>query len=320
MKVEIKAIEYYLPAAKEGNAALIADNPDWSINKIEKKTGIRSRRIAAEDETAVDMAVSSAEKLFAVGAAKKEEIDFIVLVTQSPDYALPSSACILQHRLGLGKSCIAFDINLGCSGYIYGLSTCASMIESGLAKKGLLICSETYTKYVDKNNSSCRPLFGDGAAATFLTICPSDKIGPFDLGTDGSGYRNLIVFNSGARVDKGAGRRLYMNGSEVFLFSLKTVPESVGRLLGKLKIAIDDIDLFIFHQASRVVIENIARRLNIEPEKIFLNYHEIGNTVSASIPIAIKDALSQGRLKKNSKLVLVGFGVGYSWGSCLIKW
>jgi 3-oxoacyl-[acyl-carrier-protein] synthase-3 len=266
------------------------------------------------------MAIISAEKLFVAGI-KKEEIDFLILVTQSSDYVLPTSACIIQDRLGLKKSCLSFDINMGCSGYIYGLMVAASMIEVGVVKKGFLICSETYSKYIDKNNRTCRPLFGDGAAATLLIACTDDKFGPFDLGTDGSGYSNLIVPASGARkADKDIEPRLFMDGASVFMFTMDMVPKSVNSLCEKARIAISDIDLFIFHQASRVVLENIVRRLGLDQQKVFVNNCEIGNTVSASIPIALKDAQSQNRLKRGNKVMLVGFGVGYSWGSCLINW
>lgn len=320
MKVEIKAIEYYLPSKKENNAFLKKDNPNWSLEDIEMKTGIKIRYVTKPNETALDLALHAAEKLFN-SRMRKEEIDFLILITQSPDYVLPTSACILQDRLKLKKSCMAFDVNLGCSGFIYGLAIGSSLIDTSLAEKGLLICSETYTKYISKSDRTCRPLFSDGAVATLLTASKFDSIGPFDLGTDGSGFQELIVPSSGARISKSKNPgRIFMDGAKVFMFTMEMVPKSITNLLKKSDKTIDDIDLFIFHQASKVVIDNIIRRLNLPKEKVFVNYHRVGNVVSASIPIALKDAIKEKHLKNGSLIMLVGFGVGYSWGSCLIKW
>jgi len=321
MKVSIKAIEYYLPPGTEDGAALKRDNPDWRIDDLENKTGVQVRHIAEPGQTAVDMAGLAAAKLLAAGIPK-ESIDFLVLVTQSPDYVLPTSACILQDRLGLRPSCLAFDVNLGCSGFVYGLAIGGSLIEAGLAGRGLVCCSETYSKYIEKTDRVSRPLFSDGAAVTLLGSSGQDDLGPFEMGTDGSGFRNLIVPLSGARTassetDK---KSLFMAGKEVFMFTMGKVPECVTALLAKSGKTIGDIDHFIFHQASKIVIDNIVRRLELPEEKVFRNYQRIGNTVSASIPIALKDAVSEKKIKKGDLVMLIGFGVGYSWGSCLVKW
>lgn len=321
MKVSIKAIEYFLPQKTEDGSTLKKDNPDWRIEEIEKKTGVQVRHIADPEQTAVDMAELAAEKLFTAGIPK-ETIDFLVLVTQSPDYVLPTSACILQDRLGLQQSCMAFDVNLGCSGFIYGLAIGASLIETGVARRGLICCSETYCKYIDKSDRACRPLFGDGAAVTLLESSDRADMGPFVMGTDGSGFRNLIVPMSGARLDStGTDKnRLFMAGADIFMFTMDKVPECVTALLDKSGKTILDIDCFIFHQASKLVIDNIVRRLELPEEKVFRNYQMIGNTVSASIPIALKDAVAEKKIKTNDLVMLVGFGVGYSWGSCMVQW
>lgn len=321
MKVEIKAIEYYLPPQTEDGNALKRDNPDWRIEEIQQKTGITVRHVADARQTAMDMAVLATEKLFDSGV-KREEIDFLIFITQSPDYVLPTSACILQDRLGLKKSCMAFDVNLGCSGYIYGLAMGGALSEAGFGEKGLLICSETYTKYIDKSDRTCRPLFSDGAAATLLGLATSDNLGPFEMGTDGSGFSDLIVRSSGARIsDEGLEKsRLFMDGAKVFMFTMDMVPRSVTALLEKSQKTINDIDLFVFHQASKMVVDNIVDKLRIPKEKVFMNGHKVGNTVSASIPIALKDAVAEGCLKDGDQVMLVGFGVGYSWGSCLARW
>lgn len=321
MKVAIEAIEYYLPSKTEDGSTLKKDNPDWRIEDIERKTGVQVRHISDPEQTATDMAVLAAEKLFSSGV-HKEEIDFLILITQSPDYALPTSACVLQNRLSLKKSSMAFDVNLGCSGFIYGLAIGGSLIEAGLVRKGLLICSETYTKYIDKSDRTCRPIFSDGAAVAFLTRCDCNNLGPFEMGTDGSGFCDLIVSSSGARTIDAEVRKgkLFMDGAKLFMFTMDMVPKCVTALLNKSAKTISDIDLFVFHQASKLVMDNIIRRLRIPEERVFVNYHQIGNTVSASIPIALKDAVDKKHLKKGDLIMLVGFGVGYSWGGCLIQW
>ena len=323
MKVKIDSSAYYLPEKKEDNKDLLLDNPDWDISKISEKTGIYSRSIASPHQTAVDLAFEAGNKLLK-DISFKEDIDLIILVTQSPDYVLPTSACILQNQLGLSKKCMAFDINLGCSGFVYAISVAGSLIESGVAKKGLILCSETYTKYIHKNDRTCRPIFSDGASATLLVGSNSDNIGPFVFGTDGSGYEKLIVREGGARepniiVDSSYGL-IEMNGADIFLFTLSSVPACINMLLDKSNLKIEDIDLFVFHQASKLVLENLIRTMSLDKDKVFINLKYVGNTVSASIPIALKDAETQGRLKNGDTIMLVGFGVGLSWGATLTTW
>ena len=193
--------------------------------RILEKTGIYQRFISAGGETAVDLAFEAGKKLLA-DISGREEIDLLILVTQSPDYVLPTSACILQDRLGLSDRCLAFDVNLGCSGFVSALGIAGGLIESGVATKGLILCADTYTKYIDKHDRTCRPLFSDGAAATLLERSDRDGIGPFDFGTDGSGHDCLIVRGSGAReasqVTGSCRGRLEMRGSDVFLFTMRS--------------------------------------------------------------------------------------------------
>ncbi len=319
MKVVINAIEYYLPANVENGSNLKADNPDWRIDDIELKTGIKTRYISAPQETATDMAVVAAKKLIG-SKIDVEDIGFLVFVTQSPDYFLPTSACLLQNRLGLKKSCMSFDVNLGCSGFVYGLAIGGALIESGITKGGLVICSDTYTKYIDKHDRTCRPLFSDGAAVAHLTPAGNESMGPFEMGTDGAGFNNLIVSSGAARSLGSDNKKLFMAGSNVFMFTMDMVPKCVDALLIKANLNIEDIDLFVFHQASKLVIDNIIRRLDLSEDKVFTNYQDIGNTVSASIPIALSDAVKAKCLNDGDQLMLVGFGVGYSWGGCIVRW
>ena len=323
MKVKIDSNAYYLPEKKESNESLKLDNPNWDMSKISDKTGVFTRSIASTHQTAVDLAFEAGSRLLKDSSCK-EDIDLVVLVTQSPDYVLPTSACILQDRLGLSKKCMAFDINLGCSGFIYALSIVGSLIESGVAKKGLILCSDTYTKYIDKSDRTCRPIFSDGASATLLVGSDIDKVGPFVLGTDGSGYEKLIVKEGDAREPHISSNSyhgtLEMRGADVFLFTLNSVPTCMNELLDKSKLDIEDIDLFVFHQASKLVLENLIQAMSLDEDKVFINLQDVGNTVSASIPIALKDAETKGRLRNGDTVMLIGFGVGLSWGATLITW
>lgn len=317
MKVDIRKIEYYLPPETEDGRALLRENPDWPIEDIEKKTGIKTRHLAG-NQSVVDLAERAAEPLFEAGVAR-DSIDFLVLVTQSPLYALPASACILHDKLKLKRSCLAFDVNLGCSGYIYALALCGGLIEAGLARQGLIICSETYSKYIGPEDRTCRPIFSDAAAASLITGGVEDTLGPFEMGTEGAGHKNLIVQPSRGPANPSHGQ-LYMDGSKVFMFTMDMVPKCINALLKKSEITIENVDMFIFHQASKLVIDNLIRRLELLPEKVFTNYETIGNTVSASIPIAMKQAIEEGKMRKGDHVMLVGFGVGYSWGACMLKY
>ncbi len=319
MKFKISAIDYYLPALTEGVDELKRDNPDWDMPKIISKTGVLKRHIAGPNETASDLAFEAGNKL--LEKIDRGQIDLLILVTQSADYVLPSSACILQNKLGLHTNSMALDINLGCSGFVYALSVAGGLIESGVAKKGLILCADAYTKYIAKDDRTCRPIFSDGASAVLVEKSNTNNIGPFDFGTDGAGYQNLIVRNSGARIsDYSKQLVLEMQGSNVFLFTVNVVPKSVKKLLEKSSLTMEDIDLVIFHQASKVVIDTLINSLSLDKKKVFTNYENIGNTVSATIPIALKDAVSAGRLKNGDKVMIVGFGVGLSWGATIINW
>jgi len=323
MKVKIGAISYHLPDTIESNEVLQRENPDWDMPKILAKTGIVSRHISSLGETALDLATEAGKKLLSKFSDHKE-IDLLILVTQSPDYVLPTSACILQDRLNLSKKCMAFDVNLGCSGFVYALSIASGLIESGVAHNGLIVCADTYTKYIGKNDRTCRPLFSDGAAATLVESSDVDNIGPFEFGTDGAGYDRLIVKNSGARetdaVSESCRGSLELYGSDVFLFTLRVVPQCINKLLERTRLELKNIDLFVFHQASKLIIDNLIRTMSLDKNKVYINYENIGNTVSASIPIALSDADKQGSLKNGDRVLLVGFGVGLSWGATLIHW
>ncbi len=323
MKAVLKAAAYELPAAVEDNEFLVRQMAlDWPAEDIYAKTGIRQRHIAAPDECASDLAARAAERLFGQRSALREQVDFLLFCTQSPDYVLPATACLLQERLGLSAALGALDVNQGCSGFIYGLAVAKGLIESGTARNVLLLTAETYSKYLAPDDKTTRPIFGDGAAAVWIAgeeTAADEPIGPFVLGTDGAGAANLIVRGSAGRREEGASPYLFMDGPEIFQFTLRAVPKTARRLLEASGRTLEEIDYFVFHQANAFMLEHLRKKLKIPPEKFCLDMADTGNTVSASIPIALVRALDSGVLKSGMRVMLMGFGVGYSWGGCLIR-
>lgn len=333
----ITAIEYYLPDFVLDNEELSRVFPEWSSSKIWSKTGIKTRHIASNQQTSLDLGVQAAQTLFERSSVRPDQVDFLLFCTQSPDFFLPTTACLAQQRLGLSKHSGALDFNLGCSGFVYGLMLAKSMIDSGSAQTVLLVTAETYSKYIDSSDRTNRTIFGDGAAATLIQRCDfqqdkdSESIGPFVLGTDGSGSENLIVRQGGMRSITLASDistsnsttdspLLYMNGPEIFNFSIQTVPACIEALLKKANRILEDIDLFVFHQANSYMLEHLRRKIGIPKEKFVVEMADAGNTVSSTIPIALFEAERKGQLLEGMNVMLVGFGVGYSWGATLIKW
>lgn len=329
MKAYIKDIAYYLPAQVLTNEQIAAEFPEWSAEKVANKVGITERHIAAPDETATDMAYQAAERLFAQGV-DRASIDFVLLCTQSGDYFLPSSACILQDRLGLSKNCGALDFNLGCSGYEYGLAIAKGLIVAGISKNILLLTSETYTKYLHPQDKGNRTIFGDGASATLVSTEGFAEIGEVVVGTDGSGAENLIVRSLGARhkeqlhdlrinEEEGlvSGDHLYMHGGNVFNFTADVVPPMVEELLQKSGLTQEEIDLWVFHQANKYMINYLRKLLDIDKERFYIYMEHVGNTVSSTIPIALVEARKEDKLHGN--VLLAGFGVGLSWGGVMLR-
>jgi len=327
-------LEVYLPDRVLENEELARcyDSPKWSAVSIFRKTGICTRHIAGEMLVS-DLAVEAGERLFSTSGILKDQVDFLVLCTQSPDFFLPATSCVVQDKLGLLTEIGAFDFNMGCSGFIYGLSIAKGLLLSKSAKNLLLIMSETYSKFVHPLDKSTRTIFGDGAAAVLLNQEDAAKIGEFVFGTDGSGAANLIVPAGGMVLPRNeetakemidvAGNirsrnNIYMNGPEIFAFTLRLVPELFSKTLQKNRLSMEEIDYFIFHQASRYILETLRDKLEIPEEKFCIDLEDTGNTVSATIPIALKRALERGAVSKGSKVMLVGFGVGYSWGATVI--
>ena len=335
-KASIAAVASYFPERTLTNEQLAADFPDWPAEKIMEKTGIACRRVASEEECASDLGVRAAQRLFESGACRPEEIDFLLFCTQSPDYFLPTTACLVQDRLGLRTNCGALDFNQGCSGFVYGLSLAKGLIESGAASRVLLITAETYSKFINLRDRTVRTLFGDAAAATLITAVESDDdlIGPFIFGTDGRGAENLIVAAGGLRKpisattaeereDKGGNWRsdqnLSMNGPEIFNFTLSAVPAAVKQLLERAGCTAADVDYYVFHQANRFMLERLRSKMNIPAEKFIIELEDCGNTVSSTIPIALERIAADGHIAAGARGMLVGFGVGYSWAAAMVR-
>ena len=333
----LSAIEYFLPEATLSNEQINLEHPEWSADKISKKTGIYNRHIAGNNQFSSDLGFDAAKKLFDNNPDMKDKVDYLIFCTQSPDYMIPTTACILQDRLGLNKNIGAIDINMGCSGYIYGLSYAKGIIYAGQAKTVLLITAETYTKHIHPKDKKNKTIFGDGATASIIS---SEALGEFNgaikkfsFYTDGSGFDKLILKNKGNRFENASSEdvydehgefvknddNLFMDGRAVFEFTSFKVPPLIQSVLTANNINLEDIDLFIFHQANAFMMDFIRKRCKIPKDKFFVFLQDCGNTVSSTIPIALKEAIEQDRVPKGSKVLLVGFGVGLSAGATLIK-
>jgi 3-oxoacyl-[acyl-carrier-protein] synthase-3 len=331
MKAYIKAVDYFLPEKVITNEDLAGEFPEWTVDKIADKVGVKKRHIAAEHETAADLAAMAAQRLFSRGIDKKL-IDYVLFCTQSPDYYLPASACMIQNRLGLSNDIGALDFNQGCSGFIYGLSLSKGLLAGGIAKNILLLTGETYTKRLHPKDKGNRSIFGDAAAAVLIAGEGFAEIGEFCLGTDGSGAENLIIKTGGARASEKKNvvhfdennnpispDYIYMDGSEIFSFTLRSVPVLVEKTIEKNKITKEAVDMYIFHQANKYMLDFLRKKLKIDESKFYMYLSDVGNTVSSTIPIALFEALKGGTLNKGMKVLLAGFGVGYSWGGCLLR-
>lgn len=329
MKAFINSVAYYLPQNVVSNEEIVRDFPEWSVEKITEKVGVKQRHVASAEETATDLAEKAAIRLFDENGINRESIDFVILCTQSPDYFLPPSACLLQERLGLRQDVGAFDFNLGCSGYVYGLAIAKGLIISGVASNVLLLTAETYNKYLHPKDKGNRTIFGDAATATLVSTHGFAEIKEFALGTDGKGSKNLIVKSGASRMralqndvqfDKNgnpiSSDHLYMNGAQIFVFTQKNVPRVIEDVLAKNNLKKEEIDLFILHQANSYMLDFLRKKMHIDEDKFYMFMENVGNTVSNSIPICLAEAQGKGQLCGN--VVLCGFGVGYSWGAVVV--
>lgn len=332
MKAVIKFVASYLPDNTVTNNMLSTEFPEWPVDKILNKIGIRERRLSGI-ETITEMGIKAANALFESSSLKPTDVDYILLCTQSPDYILPTSACIIQNEIGVPSSAGALDFNQGCSGYIYGLSIAKGLIAAEIAQNVLLITSEAYSKHIHPEDKSNRAIFGDAATATWLSSGSGIEIEKFVLGTDGAGAENLIITNGGSRFAKGDGRAytdsngnlrrddyLFMNGSEIFNFTLKAIPDLVNETLKKNNRELEEVNWFIFHQANAFMLQHLRKKIGIREDRFPIELEYTGNTVSSTIPLVLEKLLNDNKIKKGDNIMLTGFGVGYSWGSVILKY
>jgi len=334
--IQVRHIEYCLPDRTVTNDELCAQNPSWNIDHIFFRTGISTRRWARDGETAFDLGHAAAQKALEKSNIPVGSIDALIFCTQSPDYIFPSNSSLLHGRLGLRTSVAAFDLNIGCSGFIYGLAIAKSMMNAFGYKVVLLVTAETYSRYSHPQDKSTRTLFGDGGAATLLISesGASDFIG-FELGSDGKKWDRLVIPAGGARTPRSESTSLpisdiqgnirsadngRMDGHAIYNLVGTDVAESIRTLMIRNQVTVADFDLFLFHQASKVVLDRIEECLGVPREKTFRNLKDLGNIGPASLPILMKDAESAGKLVRGNLVLLASFGVGMSWGSCIVRW
>jgi 3-oxoacyl-[acyl-carrier-protein] synthase III len=322
-----KAISYIA----EENAGLGGSD---DIDKIAKYTGVKSRHLAAEDQCTSDLCCEAAIKLLETLNWQRDSVDVLVLVTQTSDYILPATSCTLQHRLGLSTSCAAFDVNLGCSGYVYGLWIMQNLLSSGQLRRGLLLAGDTISRICWPKDRATRPLFGDAGTATAVEWDDGAPTSYFSLGTDGGGKNHLIVRERGFRFWNGTARqvrtsgedisprraeKLYMNGAEIFTFTLQQVPRMIAGLMESCGWSVDDVDAFVMHQANSFMLKHLGKKMKLPKEKVLIAMEAFGNTSSASIPLALNSAFQTSMVQHPLNLVLAGFGVGYSWAAAALK-
>jgi len=332
LNVRLAGISACVPAG-------VSSNEDFDLipaeerRKLIETTGIARRRVAAAGQCTSDLCYSAAEAVLDELRWPREEIDALVFVTQTSDYTVPATAPILQDRLRLPKTCLAFDINLGCSGFTYGLQVVASLLAAGNLRKGLLLVGDTPSKTVSPLDRSAATLFGDAGAVAALEFAPG-RVMHVDSGTDGSGYAAIIIPDGGQRnpvgpqslepaiIDEGITRnrcQLILDGVEIFNFSLREVPKTVRNVLAAAGKDVVDVDAFVFHQANQFMNDLIRKKLKLPAEKVPSTLRDYGNTSSASIPLTIVAELRERISTQPMTLVLSGFGVGLSWSSVYVE-
>ena len=329
--ISIKGISACVPLNEEK----IADIYKWEgATSFIESTGIAARRHAVDSITSTDLCVNAAEKLIKELSWDKSDIEALVFVTQTPDYILPASSCVLQQRIGLSKDCYTLDISLGCSGWVYALSVISSLLQNGTIRKGLLLAGDTVTKLCSPEDKSTYPLFGDAGTATALEYDEDSSGIKFIFNTDGKGYETIICREGGYRQpvkgssldmkDRGQsvsrrGIDLELDGMDVFSFGITKAPKSVKQLCDHFSIDKDSVDLFTFHQANKMMNEMIRKKLKVTENKVPYCMEEFGNTSCASIPLALVTRERGNLINRNLKHIACGFGVGLSWGSAYFE-
>lgn len=335
MRVTIRDITYYLPEKVITNDHLREENPDWDMQTVEARAGVLKRYVVNEGVTALDLAYEACQNLFVLYKDLPAQIDGIIFCTQTADYIMPPNACLLHKKLALPEDVFAFDFTLACSGYIYGLALAQALICAKISKNVILVNADTYSRYIHPRDRSARTLFSDGAAVSWITQSDSSQ-GIIDIqcATSGKNFEKLFIPAGGCRIPKNSStsvpmtdengnvrtlENIHMDGMGILGFVNSRIPQQIRKVLNRNSLTLDQINLFVFHQASKLALDSLTRILNVEKEKVYQNLPQVGNTVSASIPIALKDAWQSGRILKGHKVLLSGFGVGLSWGTALLE-
>lgn len=333
-KAYIKAIAYALPDKIVTNEQIVTEFPEWTVQKINEKIGISERHVIDNEhgETALDIGCKAAENLFSEYHLNKDDIDFLIFCSESPDYKVPPSACIMQDKLGLSQKIGAIDVGLGCSGWIYSIMMAKSLVESGAVQHVLIVTAESYSIYMHPRDKGNRTIFGDGAAATLVSTTGFAEICEIVLGTDGRGAKNLIVKSGGARqlkqvndtvIDDFGNPKssdyIYMNGPDILVYTLRVYPKLLKQVLEKNKLAMEDINLHVYHQPNHYMGELEKKKLRIPSNKFYEYVEKVGNTVSSTIPIALYHAVKDRTIKKGFNVLSMAQGLGYSWGGLVLK-
>lgn len=332
----IRGIGCALPESALSNADLDRENPDWGMELVAELSGIDSRRVAAESETAFDLSLRACEELFERSGLEPDRVDAILYCTHDADYPMPGNSHLLHDRLGLDDRVLAFDYPLACSGFVYGLAFADAFARAGVASEILLVTAETQSRRIAPGDRSVRALLGDGAAVTHLSADDSSggRVLASELRTHGAAFRHCYMPAGGTRTPSSERTRrqttdrhgnvrtaedIHMDGAQVWAFVSSTVPKHVRELLAEHSLTLDEIDLFVFHQASKMILDSLAKALEIPREKMFVQMRETGNLSSASIPFALRAALDQDVIGPGSLVLLCGFGAGMSYGSSLVR-
>jgi 3-oxoacyl-[acyl-carrier-protein] synthase III len=317
-KISITGLGCHVPDRILSNAdleQLVDTSDEW----IMERTGIRERRIAAEDEALTDICLPAARRALEMAGADPKSIDLLVVATVTPDMAFPSSSALLADALGMPDAA-AYDLSAGCTGFVYAIAQAHGMLAAGLAKRALVVGGDVLSKILDWTDRSTLVLFGDGAGAVVMERVEDGGFLGFELGADGGGGANLWLPGSGSRKFEDPDRYVKMNGREVFKFATRVMVSSAEAILGECGKRIEDIDVYVPHQANVRIIDHAARKLGVPEDKTVVNVHKYGNTSSGSIPLALADAADDGRLEPGKLVLLTGMGAGLTWGSALIEW
>src|SRR3954467_11210125 len=316
--ISISGLGCHVPervVTNEELSTLVDTNDEWIV----KRTGIRERRIAADDEALTDICLPAARRALEMAGAEPASIDLLIVATVTPDMSFPSSAAILADQLGMPDAA-AYDLSAGCTGFVYAIAQAHGMLAAGLSKRALVVGADVLSKILDWTDRSTLVLFGDGAGAVVMEEADAGGFLGFELGADGGGGANLWLPGSGSRKFEVPDRLVKMNGREVFRFATRVMVSSADAVLEQYGASVDDVDVYIPHQANVRIIDHATKKLGIPSERVVINVDRYGNTSSGSIPLALADAQADGRLRAGSLVLMTGMGAGLTWGSALMRW